>query len=213
MTPTKEDCLKLLYQHGADGVLVSNKTLAEGLGVTPASVTEIVLKLKQEGYIEYQAYKGSRLTEEGRRVGLRLVRNHRLWEVFLIEHLGYSWSEAHEDAHIMEHMAPQRMIDRLNDFLGRPTSCPHGAPIPQEGHRDMTESQITLASRHIGDEVEIERVNEEKELLDYLEALGITIGATVRVAQIAAYDGPITVSLGEQSLQISRRAADQIFVH
>lgn len=212
MTPNKEDYLKIIYECSDDGKLAPNKAIAEGLGVTPSSVTEMLSKLKAEGLIEYQAYKGSRLTETGLRDCLGVVRSHELWEVFLIQHLGYSWSEAHEDAHLLEHAAPSRMVDRLDRFLGHPKFCPHGSAIPQEGLIPVTGELRPLSALVAGDSAVLRKVFEEKELLDYLQGLGLSIGARLEVLKIGSYNGPVTISIEGRVLPINHRATEQIFV-
>jgi len=197
MTPNKEDYLKEIYKLGGMEEQVSNKQIAESLQIAPASVTEMLGKLKREGLIHYEPYKGSRLTDAGMRIAITLVRGHRLWEVFLMRHLGYSWSEAHEDAELLEHITPSRLTARLDQFLNYPAYCPHGSAIPHpDGQVDLTPLQ-PLNLLPIGQISHIRRVTEEKELLDYLQASGITIGSA---------------DLEGKQVQISYKAACHIYV-
>ncbi|MGC6175081.1 metal-dependent transcriptional regulator [Lacrimispora sp. 38-1] len=212
MTPNKEDYLKAIYKLGGMEELVNNKQIAEALQISPASVTEMLGKLKREGLIHYEAYKGSRLTPEGMRAAISLVRGHRLWEVFLMRHLGYSWSEAHEDAELLEHITPPRLTARLDKFLNYPAYCPHGSAIPHpNGQIDRAPLQ-TLNLLPVDTASHIRRVTEEKELLDYLQETGITIGSPVCVMKAAAYEGPLTLDLEGKRVQISYKAACQIYV-
>lgn len=212
MTQNKEDYLKIIYKLGGLKELVSNKRIADALQIAPASVTEMLGKLKREGLIYYEAYKGSRLTPEGMRVAITLVRGHRLWEVFLMRHLGYSWSEAHEDAELLEHITPSRLTARLDNFLNYPAYCPHGSVIPHtDGQVDHIPLQ-TLNEVPVGKTSHIRRVTEEKELLDYLQEAGITIGAAVLIVEAGAYEGPLTLELDGKRVQISYKAACQIYV-
>lgn len=212
MTPNREDYLKAIYKLGGMEELVSNKRIAETLQISPASVTEMLGKMNREGLIHYEPYKGSRLTDKGMGAAISLVRGHRLWEVFLMRHLGYSWSEAHEDAELLEHITPLRLTDRLDKFLNYPAYCPHGSAIPHsDGQIDSTPLQ-TLNLLPVGAVSHIRRVTEEKELLDYLQECGITIGSSVRIAEAAAYEGPLTLDLGNKRVQISYKAACQIYV-
>ena len=191
---------------------MSNKQIAEALQIAPASVTEMLGKLKREGLIHYEPYKGSRLTAEGMRAAISLVRGHRLWEVFLMRHLGYSWSEAHEDAELLEHITPSRLTARLDKFLNYPAYCPHGSAIPNpDGQIDSTPLQ-TLNLLPVGAASHIRRVTEEKELLDYLQENGISIGNSIRITEAAAYEGPLTLDLEGKQIQISYKAACQIYV-
>lgn len=212
MTPNKEDYLKEIYKLGGMEEQVSNKQIAESLQIAPASVTEMLGKLKREGLIRYEPYKGSRLTDAGMRIAITLVRGHRLWEVFLMRHLGYSWSEAHEDAELLEHITPSRLTARLDQFLNYPAYCPHGSAIPHpDGQVDLTPLQ-PLNLLPIGQISHIRRVTEEKELLDYLQASGITIGSAVRIVEAGAYEGPLTLDLEGEQVQISYKAACHIYV-
>ncbi|MGF7143902.1 DtxR family Mn-dependent transcriptional regulator [Anaerotaenia torta] len=212
MTPNKEDYLKAIYKLGGMEELVSNKQIAEALQIAPASVTEMLGKLNREGFIYYEPYKGSRLTTEGISAAISLVRGHRLWEVFLMRHLGYSWSEAHEDAELLEHITPSRLTARLDKFLNYPMYCPHGSAIPHPDGQVSSTPLQTLNLLPVGISSHIRRVTEEKELLDYLQENGITIGSPVRIADAAAYEGPLTLDLEEKRVQISYKAACQIYV-
>lgn len=212
MTPNKEDYLKAIYKLGGLENLVSNKQIAEALQVAPASVTEMLGKMKREGLIHYEPYKGSRLTEEGMRAAISLVRGHRLWEVFLMRHLGYSWSEAHEDAELLEHITPMRLTTRLDNFLNYPAYCPHGSAIPNPDGQLSHIPTETLNLLPVGVYSNIRRVAEEKELLDYLQETGITIGSSVRIIEAAPYEGPLTLDLEGKCIQISYKAACQIYV-
>ncbi len=212
MTQNKEDYLKIIYKLGGAEELVSNKLIAESLKIAPASVTEMLGKLKREGLIYYEPYKGSRLTSKGIRAAISLVRGHRLWEVFLMRHLGYSWSEAHEDAELLEHITPPRLVERLDIFLNYPAYCPHGNAIPQPDGQIIPIPLQTLDLLPVGVTSHIRLVTEEKELLDYLQELGIKIGDSVRIIDVAAYEGPITLELEDNRVQISYKAACQIFV-
>jgi len=212
MTPNKEDYLKEIYKLNGAERLVGNKQIAESLKIAPASVTEMLGKLSREGLIQYEPYKGSRLTQDGLRVAISLLRGHRLWEVFLMRHLGYSWSEAHEDAELLEHITPPRLACRLDKFLNYPAYCPHGNAIPHtDGQINSVPLQM-LSQLSEGEISHIRKVTEEKELLDYLQSLGIEIGSDVTVVSTGAYEGPLTLDLGGKRVQISYKAARQIYV-
>ncbi len=212
MTPNKEDYLKALYKLGGMEELVNNKQIAEALQIAPASVTEMLGKLKREGLIHYEPYRGSRLTAEGTSIAITMVRGHRLWEVFLMRHLDYSWSEAHEDAELLEHITPARLATRLDKFLNYPAYCPHGSAIPNpDGQINHSALQV-LTLLPIGKTSCIRRVKEEKELLDYLQESGITIGSAVKIIEAGAYEGPLTLDLEGKRVQISYKAACQIYV-
>lgn len=212
MTPGKEDYLKEIYKLGGQEELVVNKQISDALKIAPASVTEMLGKLSREGLIQYEPYKGSRLTQDGMQIAIPLLRGHRLWEVFLMRYLGYSWSEAHEDAELLEHVSPPRLTARLDVLLNHPAYCPHGNAIPQaDGQVDSTPLQ-TLNQLPEGATSHIRRVTEEKELLDYLQGAGIEIGSVVTVVSVGAYEGPLTLDLDGKEVQISYKAACQIYI-
>lgn len=213
MTPNKEDYLKEIYKLGGSERLIGNKQIAEILKVTPASVTEMLGKLSREGLIQYEPYKGSRLTQEGIKEALSLVRGHRLWEVFLLRHLGYSWSEAHEDAELLEHITPVRLIERLDRFLNYPAYCPHGNTIPRIDVQMDSIPLKTLNQLEKGEDSHIRIVVEEAELLDYLQGLGIEIGSKIRIISVEPYEGPLVLELNGKQIQISYKAACQIYVN
>lgn len=131
MTPNKEDYIKMIYKLGGVDQIISNKKIATSLQVSGASTTEMMNKLVKSGLIEYIPYQGARLTEEGIQIAKDLIRNHRIWEVFLVETLGFQPTEVHEQAEILEHVSSPELIDRLRVFLDDPTHCPHGSIIPK----------------------------------------------------------------------------------
>lgn len=210
--PTKEDYLKIIYEEGGLDSTVSNKVIAEKLGIAPASVSEMLAKLGGQGLIDYQAYKGSRLTPEGLAACMDVVRSHRLWEVFLIRHLGYSWRESHEDAHLLEHAASPRILERLDAFLNYPQTCPHGSQIPREGEALRQATLQRLSDLAVGDHAIVRRVVEDGALLDYLERSGVEVHQAIEVLAVEDYEGPIRFAQGDQTISISYKAATQIFV-
>ncbi len=212
MTSNKEDYLKVIYEENGLERPVSNKVICEKLGIAPSSVTEMLSKLQKQGFIEYEAYKGSKLTSIGGVICIKLLRSHRLWEVFLIRYLGYSWREAHEDAHLLEHVAPERMIDRLEAFLNFPETCPHGSIIPKNGELFENTQLVKMTDLKVGDIALLVRVEEDGDLLDYLERSGIIIGEYIKIKEKEEYEGSVEVLQKEKSIRISYKAACQIYV-
>ena len=212
MTSGKEDYLKALYRLGEIHTTVTNKDLADELSISPPSVSEMIVKLQREGYIEYTAYRGSRLTELGRQEALKIMRVHRLWEVFLTERLGYSWSDAHEEAHRLEHHTSMKLARKLDEFLSHPSCCPHGSIIPDEDGTVQQRPDRLLSALCPGETSRICRVTEERELLDYLQALGICIGMEKQLKKAEPYEGPLILNTPQGELAISYKAACQIYV-
>lgn len=130
MTPNKEDYIKAIYKLGGRDEFVSNKAINQMLNLSAASTTEMLNKLVNDGTVEYIRYTGAKLTKKGIKVAERLIRSHKIWEVFLVKSLGFSGESVHEQAEILEHSSSVEMTERLAEFLGNPTHCPHGEEIP-----------------------------------------------------------------------------------
>jgi len=212
MTSNKEEYLRVIYEHGGEEKNVSNKLIAEELGVSPSSVTEMVNKLKVEGLITTQPYKGCMLTEAGLTACMNVIRNHRLWEVFLTQQLGYSWREAHEEAHLLEHASTPRLMDRLDAFLGNPQSCPHGFQIPQKNKMGFEGKLESLSMLRKSQKGIIRRITENVNLMDYLERIGFVLNEEIQILEVSDYEGPITFLQGGNPISISYKAAQEVFV-
>lgn len=130
MTPNKEDYIKTIYKLGGRDEFVSNKAINQMLNLSAASTTEMLNKLVHDGTVEYIRYTGAKLTRKGIKVAERLIRSHKIWEVFLVNSLGFSGESVHEQAEVLEHSSSVEMTERLAAFLGNPTHCPHGEEIP-----------------------------------------------------------------------------------
>ena len=212
MTTNKDDYLKAIYHCGGLGKRVSTKAIAQKLGIASASVTEMVARLAKEGLLTYEPYKGSQLTQTGAEACINVVRSHELWEVFLVQYLGYSLSEAHSDAEALEHATSLKLAERLETLLNRPEVCPHGAVIPRPGNIPPERDMLLLSALNAGNGAVIGQTGEEKELLDYLERLGIKTGTHIILERFGEYGGPLEVTIGSQVIQLTRKAADQIWV-
>lgn len=208
----KENYIKEIYKLGGAEKKVSNKNVAQVLKVTAASVTEMIIKLQKENIVNYEPYKGSQLTPFGVKMALSLLRGHRLWEVFLIRHLGYKLSAAHEDAELLEHVSSQRLIEALDRFLYYPAYCPHGTPIPTASGQLEVMNLCLLSQLKIGQKGRINQIGEDFELLNYLESLNITLGSTVTILEIGAYEGSWQILVGDNVKNISYKAVANIFV-
>ena len=212
MTTNKEDYLKAIYHCGGVSGRVTTKAVALRLGIASASVTEMLARIAKEGLISYEPYKGTQLTDKGVAACINVVRSHELWEVFLVRYLGYSLSEAHNDAEALEHATSSLLAERLDELLKHPDFCPHGAAIPRPGNIPSVRDMVLLSSLPAGSMAIVGQVEEEKELLDYLERLGIKVGAPLSIQGFGEYEGPVELMLDGRSIQLSRKAADQIWV-
>ncbi|MGX7203900.1 metal-dependent transcriptional regulator [Enterococcus pingfangensis] len=212
MTPNREDYLKLILELGGDKEKVSNKKIVAGLSISGASVSEMINKLVKEELVEHSPYQGVQLTPTGLEKASALVRKHRLWEVFLVDHLGYSWNEVHDEAEVLEHVTSSQLEQKLDNYLNHPAFCPHGGMIPKQDQTVHEKERQTLVNYPEGTNIRIARVLDEKDLLDYLMALGIKIHEDYTITNIAAYEGPITLKNEQKEVSISYKAASTIFV-
>ncbi len=198
LTRSVEDYLKAVYSLTARGEAASTSSLAEALAVQPASVTGMVKRLAESGYVEHARYHGVRLTETGTREALRIIRRHRILETYLHLQLGYSWDDVHAEAERLEHAASEELIDRMAAVLEYPSHDPHGAPIPTRAGDIEASNFATLDEVDPGATVQIRAVqDEDPERLRYMEALGLTPGALLTVVDHAPYDGSLTVALAD----------------
>ncbi|OHO45470.1 metal-dependent transcriptional regulator [Enterococcus sp. HMSC035B04] len=212
MTPNREDYLKIILELGGDTTKVNNKQIVSSLDVSAASVSEMISKLVKEELVEHSPYQGVQLTASGLQKASSLIRKHRLWEVFLVEHLDYSWNEVHDDAEVLEHVTSEHLADHLENYLNHPEHCPHGESIPKKEEVVHEERRQTLESYPVGTKVRIARVLDEKELLDYLVTIDLNINEEYEIVDIAAYEGPITIQNDRKKIPVSFKAASTIFV-
>lgn len=213
MTPNREDYLKLILELGGDQKKINNKQIVSGLDVSAASVSEMISKLLKEGLVEHSPYQGVQLTETGLASASALIRKHRLWEVFLVEHLHYSWNEVHDDAEVLEHVTSETLASRLEAYLDHPRYCPHGGMIPEQGELIHEGEKNTMSSYPVGTKIRIARVLDERELLDYLVSIQLNIHEEYEIVDAAAYEGPITIKNDTKEIAVSYKAASTIFVN
>jgi DtxR family Mn-dependent transcriptional regulator len=194
-----EDYAKAIYALARrTGGAVSTNALAERLDVTPASVSAMIKKLDERGLVEHVPYKGVRLTDEGERVALEVMRHHRLLELYLAEQLGVPWDRVHEEAEALEHVLSEDLEARIAAKLGDPTHDPHGDPIPDaQLHIDEGET-ARLADLRPGDRGRFVRISDsDPEMLRYLHERGVQLGDSFEVVERQPFEGPLTVRFGE----------------
>jgi DtxR family transcriptional regulator, Mn-dependent transcriptional regulator len=187
-----EDYVKAIWEiAGAD--VASTKDVADRLLIAPPSVTNMFVRLREMGFVEYERYRGVSLTERGREEALRLVRRHRLIETFLLEHLGYSWGEVHEEAERLEHAVSDGFTERLAEFLGHPGRDPHGDPIPAADGTMQPDDSFPLSEAAAGQRVRVSKVGDEPSTLDYLGEHGLVPGRLLSVREVRELDGVVIV--------------------
>lgn len=208
------DYLKAIWQLVGSGV-ASTSEVSEQLSVAPASVTRMLGRLQEMGLVRYERYRGASLTPKGCTEALRLVRRHRLIETFLLEHLGYSWQEVHDEAERLEHAVSDGFTERLADFLGHPTHDPHGDPIPAADGTLVLEDSRPLSEVEVGDQVLISKVSDEdSSVLDYLGERGLVPGKVLTVKEMRKLDSVVTIEdENGESFSFGQPLAGSIFVH
>jgi DtxR family transcriptional regulator, Mn-dependent transcriptional regulator len=209
------DYLKAVWELAVDsGDAASTKGVAARLSVSSASVSNMFARLQEMGLVRYERYRGATLTERGREEALRLVRRHRLIETFLLEHLGYDWQEVHDEAERLEHAVSDGFTERLAELLGHPDHDPHGDPIPSaEGTLEVEES-FALSQTVADQRIRISKVrDEDAAILDYLGDRNLVPGRRLRVREVRALDGVVTIEDEESEVYaLGEPLARSIFV-
>ena len=187
------DYIKAIWDLGGVGS-ASTKDVADRLLVSPASVSNMFVRLQEMGLVKYERYQGASLTERGRVEALRLIRRHRLIETFLLEHLGYDWQEVHDEAERLEHAVSDGFTERLAAFLGHPEHDPHGGPIPSPEGVMEADDTFPLSQAVAGKTLRISKVrDEDAQMLDYLGDRNLVPGRLVTVREVRDLDGVVIV--------------------
>lgn len=212
LTHAQEDYLKALYQLGS-GASVRTTELAKRLRVSAASATEMLGRLAVLGLVTHDRYRGATLTPDGAAVALEMVRHHRLLEVYLVQKLGYTWDEVHDEAEHLEHAISERMEARMFEILGRPHVDCHGDPIPAEDGSVTAPERRTLLEARAGERLRVRRVSDEdSDRLRALARLGLRLGVELEVLRESAYESPITLRVAGRRRQVPIGLARAVFV-
>jgi len=210
---TIEDYLRALYRVGSRDGKASNAALAKELAISASAVTEMARRLAEAGLLSYERYRGLKLTRAGMEIAVGITRRHRLWEVFLIQNLGFEWDEVHDLADQLEHIGSEELIDRLEKFLGHPTHDPHGDPIPNKNGEIVERPLVSLAELEVGECGTVERVSDEfPELLRYASSLGLFIRGELQVTEKIAFDGSVRLLANGREAVVSEKLANSVFV-
>ncbi|MDQ1087756.1 MULTISPECIES: metal-dependent transcriptional regulator [unclassified Siphonobacter] len=195
----EENYLKLIYHLSGSGAdEVSTNALAEQTQTRAASVTDMLRKLAEKNLVHYKKYQGVRLTPEGQEVALQVIRRHRLWEVFMVQKLGFRWDEVHPIAEELEHIASEELINRLDAFLDFPVSDPHGDPIPTAAGKMPSAEYEKLCEVTAGKQVTMMGVSEHAaSFLQFLSKAGLIPGSVVSVLEINDFDRSMLLKINE----------------
>jgi DtxR family Mn-dependent transcriptional regulator len=214
MTHSEENYLKVIYhlsQTSDKGV--STNAIAGAMESKPSSVTDMVQKLADKGLTEYKKYQGVQLTEAGTRAALMIIRKHRLWEVFLVDTLNFSWDEVHDVAEQLEHIKSDKLTNRLDEFLGYPSEDPHGDPIPDRDGNVAAIDKKLLSEIVPGKTVICVGVKDSSApFLQYLDKQQIALGSSIEVTGREDFDHSINIRIKDRVLTVSHKIAANLFV-
>ncbi len=216
LTKSEEDYLKALFQLLIDDGLatVGNNQLAEYMNVAPASANHMVKKLKSKGYVVSEKYGKLELTEEGAAIALKLIRRHRLWETFLCDYLNFTWDEVHEVAEQLEHIKSEKLVDELDRFMDFPEKDPHGEVIPNAKGEYAIVPKVTLSSLEEGMICKLVAVNDGSvSFLKYVSEIGLALSSEIKILEVRAFDNSIRIQYDERSEAVTKKFADNVFVH
>ena len=208
-----ENYLKNIYELSVTEEKVTTSLLADKLRIAPASVTGMVKKLSKKGFLRHIPYKGIEVTEKGKRSALKIIRKHRLWEMFLVEILQFPWDTIHEEAEEFEHIMSDKMENKIDEVLGFPTVDPHGAPIPRKDGTIKKMNFEPLGNVNEGSTVRVLSVNDEDpELLQYASSIGLSLNKRIFIKQKNKFDDSLVIRIGSKETVVSSKLAQNIFV-
>ena len=214
MTFSEENYLKTIYHlTSSSNKEVSTNEIAEMIATKASSVTDMLRKLAEKDLLNYKKYQGVSLTEKGKLSAKMIVRKHRLWEVFLVEKLNFSWDEVHDIAEQLEHIKSEQLINKLDDFLGNPTEDPHGDPIPDAYGKIIKTEKLLLSElpqNQTGICVGVK--DSSTEYLKYLNKNQIALGTKIEIITKEEFDQSLKIRIENQELIISNKIASNLFV-
>lgn len=213
-TLSEENYLKAIYHlQTVSGKEISTNAIAKKLATKASSVTDMVKKLAEKEVLTYVKYQGVSLTDLGKQIAVGVIRKHRLWEVFLVEKLNFSWDEVHDVAEQLEHIKSPKLINELDAFLGFPKMDPHGDPIPdKDGNFQKIEKKLlsTLEENQSGICIGVN--DSSSEFLKYLDKSGISLGQQIKVLSKEPFDGSVKILVNHRELSISHKISNNIYI-
>ena len=214
LTQTEENYLKAIFSLSLEASkAVSTNAIAEQLATKASSVTDMVKKLSEKKLVDYKKYQGVSLTVLGREIAVKIIRKHRLWEVFLVKHLDFSWDEVHDVAEQLEHVKSIKLVKQLDAFLEYPTHDPHGDPIPDADGNIPVHTDLVLASLDVGASCVIIGVKDTStSFLKYLDCSEITLGTTIGIEHKEDFDNSMSLKIGEKKRSVSQQITKNLLV-
>ena len=214
MTFSEENYLKAIYHLiTLSNASVSTNAIAEMMDTKASSVTDMLKKLAEKDLVNYKKYQGVSLTENGNLAAKMIVRKHRLWEVFLVEKLDFSWDEVHDIAEQLEHIKSEKLVNKLDEFLGNPTEDPHGDPIPNAQGKIVTIEKYLLSElKENQTGVCVGVKDNSSDFLKYLDKQQIGLGATIEIISKENFDLSLKINVNGNELNVSNKIASNLFV-
>ena len=215
LTHTEENYLKAIFSlSGPEKIAVSTNAVADMINTSAASVTDMIQKLSKKKLVSYHRYQGVTPTEAGAKAALKIIRKHRLWEVFLVQKLRFKWDEVHDVAEQLEHVDSEMLIEQLDQFLGFPKYDPHGDPIPNANGEMEGSPTDTISMLQPGDECRVISAKDSStSFLSYLDKIQISLGAKICVTDFFEYDNSYAVTIdGGNAITLSHKVAENIYI-
>jgi DtxR family Mn-dependent transcriptional regulator len=215
LTKSEEDYLKAIFHLmlDSDNEKVGNNQLADYLNLSPASVNNMVKKLKLKKLLKSERYAKLQLTDSGRDIAVGLIRKHRLWETFLSKYLNFTWDEVHDVAEQLEHVKSSKLINELDRFMDFPKKDPHGEVIPDAEGNYRTFEKVTLASLDSGTICKLISVNDGSvEFLRYVSEIGLALSSEIKVIEKRSFDSSVKIEFNDSVETVSQKFADNVFV-
>lgn len=211
---SEEDYLGTIYRYRDLSGDIKANVIAEKLDISSAAVTDMLKKLAKRKLIAYEPYKPIRFTKRGEEMAGKLIRRHRIWEIFLHQVVGLPWEKVHEEAERLEHNASDDLINRMEELLNFPEYDPHGDPIPSKnGEMPLPRKLIKLSDAHADDIVTVKRVIDfDQDFLRYITKIGIGIGSVVLITEKRVFDSSLGIIIAGREFSISEKIAENIFV-
>ncbi|HET6254860.1 MAG TPA: metal-dependent transcriptional regulator [Puia sp.] len=211
---SKENHLKAIFHLQQEHGLVTTNALAATLSTRPASVTDMLKKLKEQKLLIYEKYRGFKLSGEGRKAAVQIIRKHRLWEYFLVKKLQFGWDEVHDIAEELEHISSRKLIDRLDAFLGNPETDPHGDPIPDSQGRLQVRRQLSLSEMPLNKTAQVSGIaSQTSEMLELLQYNHIRLGTRLEIRKKFPFDNSLEVKVRNRPpVTLSAQVAKNVLV-
>ena len=214
MTHSEENYIKAIYHlSNAGRHTVSTNAIAQQMETKPSSVTDMIKRLSDKGYIHYKKYRGVYLSESGLNTALSVIRKHRLWEVFLAEKLGFTWDEVHEVAEQLEHIKSEKLIDTLDEFLGFPKFDPHGDPIPgKDGELAQRDHQLLSSMQADQEGICVGVKDSSPSFLKFLDKNNIALGDQIKILDVEEFDNSYQILIHKKPMHVSKRIATNLYI-